>query len=256
MRRATTGAGKSAATAPYPADFIPALRGPWHNASVTTPHPQHPGPPSAMDTSPNLQLAYLMAAQSQKHVTYNEAMRALDALVQQIVLDKDLADPAGLAGRRRSLHRGGASPPAPGRARPARSPPTRMAPGPSIRRARAGSPGWPTRTCSTCMTARTGTCCRWRAVAARRWMRSWGGNVLSVQNTHAGGYSAFTARGSDGREYLAAGYGNPSAAAIFAGRNYIQSWSGRETAAAPVPLLLSCDGAFGRTGSVGGFHFY
>lgn len=44
-----------------------------------------------MDTSPNLQLAYLMAAQSQKHVTYNEAMRALDALVQQAVLDKDLA---------------------------------------------------------------------------------------------------------------------------------------------------------------------
>ena len=46
-----------------------------------------------MDTSPNLQLAYLMAAQSQKHVTYNEAMRALDALVQQMVLDQDLADP-------------------------------------------------------------------------------------------------------------------------------------------------------------------
>ena len=46
-----------------------------------------------MDTSPNLQLAYLMAAQSQKHVTYNEAMRALDALVQQSVLDKDLATP-------------------------------------------------------------------------------------------------------------------------------------------------------------------
>ena len=44
-----------------------------------------------MDTSPNLQLAYLMAAQSQKHVTYNESMRALDALVQQAVLDKDLA---------------------------------------------------------------------------------------------------------------------------------------------------------------------
>ena len=44
-----------------------------------------------MDTSPNLQLAYLMAAQSQKHVTYNEAMRALDVLVQLAVLDKDLA---------------------------------------------------------------------------------------------------------------------------------------------------------------------
>lgn len=48
-----------------------------------------------MDHSPNLQLSYLMAAQSQKHVTYNEAMRALDALVQQTVLDIDLADPPG-----------------------------------------------------------------------------------------------------------------------------------------------------------------
>ena len=46
-----------------------------------------------MDTSPNLQLAYLIAAQSQKHVTYNESMRALDVLVQQAVLDKDLATP-------------------------------------------------------------------------------------------------------------------------------------------------------------------
>jgi hypothetical protein len=56
-----------------------------------------------MDTSPNLQLTYLMAAQSQKHVTYNEAMRALDALVQQMVLDQDLADPPRIAGRRRPL---------------------------------------------------------------------------------------------------------------------------------------------------------
>jgi hypothetical protein len=46
-----------------------------------------------MDNTPNLALSYLMAAQSQKHVTYNEAMRSLDALVQQMVLDKDLASP-------------------------------------------------------------------------------------------------------------------------------------------------------------------
>jgi len=48
-----------------------------------------------MDTTPQLSLPYLIAAQSQKHVTYNEAMRALDALVQPMVLDKDLASPPG-----------------------------------------------------------------------------------------------------------------------------------------------------------------
>lgn len=46
-----------------------------------------------MDTSPNLLLPYIAAAQSQKHVTHNEAIRALDALVQLAVLDKDLAAP-------------------------------------------------------------------------------------------------------------------------------------------------------------------
>ena len=36
-----------------------------------------------------------MAAQSQKHVTHNEAIRALDAMVQLAVLDRDLAAPPG-----------------------------------------------------------------------------------------------------------------------------------------------------------------
>ncbi len=36
-----------------------------------------------------------MAAQAQKHVTHNEALRALDALVQLMVLDKDLVTPPG-----------------------------------------------------------------------------------------------------------------------------------------------------------------
>lgn len=45
------------------------------------------------DTSPNLLLPYIMAAQSQKHVTHNEAIRALDALVQIAVVDRDLAAP-------------------------------------------------------------------------------------------------------------------------------------------------------------------
>ena len=43
--------------------------------------------------TPNLKLPYIMAAQAQKHVTHNEAVRALDALVQLMVLDRDLANP-------------------------------------------------------------------------------------------------------------------------------------------------------------------
>ena len=46
-----------------------------------------------MDTTPNLALPYIMAAQAQKHVTHNEAIRALDAVVQVGVLDRDLAAP-------------------------------------------------------------------------------------------------------------------------------------------------------------------
>jgi len=51
------------------------------------------GPHFRMDNTPNLQLSYLMAAQSQKHVTFNEALRSLDALVQPSVLDRDLTSP-------------------------------------------------------------------------------------------------------------------------------------------------------------------
>jgi DNA-binding beta-propeller fold protein YncE len=46
-----------------------------------------------MTTTPNLQMPYLIAAQAQKHVTHNEALRALDCLVQLSVLDKDLPTP-------------------------------------------------------------------------------------------------------------------------------------------------------------------
>lgn len=46
-----------------------------------------------MSTTPNLGLPYLEAGQAQKHVTHNEALRALDALVQLAVLDRDLAAP-------------------------------------------------------------------------------------------------------------------------------------------------------------------
>ncbi|MEI9898971.1 MAG: DUF2793 domain-containing protein [Hyphomicrobium sp.] len=46
-----------------------------------------------MDLTPNLGLPYIMAAQSQKHVTHNEAIRALDAIVQLSVLDRGLGTP-------------------------------------------------------------------------------------------------------------------------------------------------------------------
>lgn len=48
-----------------------------------------------MTDTPHLKLPYLLAAQSQKHVTHNEALRALDAIVQLSVLDRDLAAPPG-----------------------------------------------------------------------------------------------------------------------------------------------------------------
>jgi len=47
------------------------------------------------NTTPNLALPEIIAAQAQKHVTHNEALRALDALVQLAVLDRDLAAPPG-----------------------------------------------------------------------------------------------------------------------------------------------------------------
>ena len=60
-----------------------------------------------MDATSNLSLPFIMAAQAQKHVTHNEALRALDAVVQLMVLDKDLDSPPGSPRGRRALHRGG-----------------------------------------------------------------------------------------------------------------------------------------------------
>jgi hypothetical protein len=45
------------------------------------------------DSTPNLSLPYIMPAQAQKHVTHNEAIRMLDALVQLAVADRHLAAP-------------------------------------------------------------------------------------------------------------------------------------------------------------------
>ncbi len=46
-----------------------------------------------MDDSSNLKIPFIMAAQAQKHVTHNEAIRALDVLVQLSVIDRDLGTP-------------------------------------------------------------------------------------------------------------------------------------------------------------------
>lgn len=48
-----------------------------------------------MSDTPNLNLPYMLAAQAQKHVTHNEALRMLDAVVQLSVLDRNLAAPPG-----------------------------------------------------------------------------------------------------------------------------------------------------------------
>lgn len=48
-----------------------------------------------MATTTHLKLPFLEAAQAQKHVTHNEALRVLDAVAQASVLDKDLATPPG-----------------------------------------------------------------------------------------------------------------------------------------------------------------
>jgi len=45
------------------------------------------------EETPNLRLPYIMPSQAQKHVTHNEAIRAIDALMQIGVLDRDLTTP-------------------------------------------------------------------------------------------------------------------------------------------------------------------
>jgi uncharacterized protein DUF2793/C1q domain-containing protein len=43
--------------------------------------------------TPNLKMPYIAASQAQKHVTHNEALRVLDAVVQLSVIDRDLSTP-------------------------------------------------------------------------------------------------------------------------------------------------------------------
>ncbi|HZU77823.1 MAG TPA: DUF2793 domain-containing protein, partial [Dehalococcoidia bacterium] len=48
-----------------------------------------------MTETANLRLPNIEGAQAQKHVTHNDALRMLDALVQLAVLDRDLSAPPG-----------------------------------------------------------------------------------------------------------------------------------------------------------------
>jgi len=47
------------------------------------------------DATTHLLMPYILAAQAQKHITHNEALRILDGLVQLSVLDRDLTAPPG-----------------------------------------------------------------------------------------------------------------------------------------------------------------
>ena len=48
------------------------------------------------DTTANLLLPFIQAAQAQKHITHNEALRLLDGLTQISVLDRNLTAPPGI----------------------------------------------------------------------------------------------------------------------------------------------------------------
>ena len=48
-----------------------------------------------MADTPNLVLPYIQAAQAQKHVTHNEAIRLLDGMVQLAVVSRTLTAPPG-----------------------------------------------------------------------------------------------------------------------------------------------------------------
>ena len=51
-----------------------------------------------MTATPKLNLPYIAPAQSQKHVTHNQALRALDAIVQLAVVNRTSSAPPAAAG--------------------------------------------------------------------------------------------------------------------------------------------------------------
>jgi hypothetical protein len=64
---------------------------------------------TAMETTTHLDMPYIAPSQAQKHVTHNEAIRTLDALVQLAVADRSLTapPPAPEAGERHIVAPGG-----------------------------------------------------------------------------------------------------------------------------------------------------
>ncbi|RME65090.1 MAG: DUF2793 domain-containing protein [Alphaproteobacteria bacterium] len=54
------------------------------------------------DATPKLSLPFIVAAQAQKEVTHNEALTALDVLVQPAIEDRDLAAPPATPGEGQS----------------------------------------------------------------------------------------------------------------------------------------------------------
>ena len=85
----------------------PASTWPWRRSARRSPaagpvpaapaspsaRPERPEEPAMSDTTPHLGLPLIAASQAQKHVTHNEALGLLDALVQLACLDKDLTAP-------------------------------------------------------------------------------------------------------------------------------------------------------------------
>ncbi|HCA27477.1 MAG TPA: hypothetical protein DEP05_07555 [Betaproteobacteria bacterium] len=71
-------------------NFIPTSR---HHVRLSHILENPPGQEHIVTDTPNLSLPYITAAQAQKHVTHNEALRALDVLAQLNILDRDLSTP-------------------------------------------------------------------------------------------------------------------------------------------------------------------
>lgn len=97
-----------------------------------------------MEQTPNLNLPYIMPAQAQKHVTHNEAIRALDAIVQIGLMDRDLSAPPPAPQMATAMSWPQAQP-APGRATTTSSRHFRTVPGRSIRRKKGGLHELPTK---------------------------------------------------------------------------------------------------------------
>jgi len=101
-------------------------------------------------TTPNLQLPEIAESQASKYLTHNEALRVLDALCPNLVVQDTLSPPPGSPtdGQCWII---GPPPPAPGPATKPKSPNATAAPGTSLPPLKAGRPGisMPRRKCGS-----------------------------------------------------------------------------------------------------------